>query len=198
MTHLIIDDLFAPALIAAANDCWPGARWPGWVSYCGTGRGEKYASDLAAPVPTPLSVLLARMAALDLGAMLGMAGAAPDLSLYGAGLHAMPAGGSLPAHLDADTHPRLGLARAWSACLYVHDEWHGGWGGELALHGERPVITPPLPGRLVAFDAGVRHEVLAVRCPPGRERRSLALFGYWPKPGANERPRALFFARRTG
>lgn len=192
MNYLVIDGVLTPDELAAANESWPGSRWIGWVSYHGTGRGDKYASDLQTPLPLALSLLLARVAAMDVGALLGMRGAVPDLSLYGAGLHAVPAGGSLPAHLDADTHPRLGLARAWSACVYVHEEWGQGWGGELALHGERPAITPPSPGRLVAFDASVRHEVLPVRCPPGRERRSLALFGYHAKAGAGLRPRALF------
>lgn len=192
--YLVIDALFAADEVAAANACWPAGDWPGWVSYRGTGRGDKSASDLLTALPVPLAVLLARLAGADVGGLLGMRGAVPDLSLTGGGLHVIPPGGSLPAHLDADVHPRLGLARAWSACLYVHPEWQGGWGGELALHGERPLITPPVPGRLVAFDATIRHEVLQVRCPPGRERRSIALFGYHPKPGAGERPRALFDA----
>lgn len=187
---VVIDHFLTPAEVVAADACWPAADWPGWVRY-----DERYeakrASDLQAPVPPALAAILARVARSGVGDVLGLPSSVADLSLYGGGLHAYPAGAGLARHLDADTHPRLGLARCWSAVLWVHPSWGECWGGELHLDGERPIL--PAPGRLAAFDCrDSAHAVAPVRCPPGAERRSLALFGYLPCEGERRRPRAAF------
>ncbi len=183
MTRLVIIDHFASAEeLAACNACWPDIHWPGWVTYAD--QGGKRASDLFTPLPVALSVLLARMAAVDFGAILGIPGSVPDLSMRGGGLHEIQAAGCLPPHRDSDTHARLGLMRAWSAVLFLSrcD------GGELWLEGMPQV--EPLPGRLIAFDCRtVAHGVQTVR---EGERRSLAIFGYSPVAGPNLRPRADF------
>lgn len=187
---VVIEQFLTPAEVLEANACWPAASWPGWVRY-----DERYeakaASDLQTPVPPLLSAILARMAQAGLGAILGMPESVADLGLHGGGLHAMPPGAGLARHLDADRHPRLGLARAWSAALWVHPYWGAGWGGELEIDGA-PRIEPR-PGRLAAFDSrDAAHAVAPVRCPAGCERRSLALFGFLPAPGEGRRPRAVF------
>lgn len=190
--YVTIDGLFSPSELIEANSVWPASDAAGWHTY--DARHErKRASDLVTPLPPLLAGMLAHLASLNLGAMLGMPTASADLSLHGGGLHELPPGPGLGCHLDADTHPRLQLARAWSASLYVHSCWDRGWGGALVLHAERgDVFVRPLPGRLVAFDASLKHHVEPISCPEGEFRRSLALFGYLPKPGKRERLRALF------
>lgn len=184
-----IDGLLTPAELRTATAAWPAPDWPGWITY----PGGKRACDAASALPVPLSVLLARLAGLSLGALVGMPDAAADLSLWGGGPHEMPPGSSLAWHRDADTHARLGLRRAWSAALYVHPEWEDGWGGELLLPGR---AIPPLPGRLVVFDArSCRHRVRPITGP--LPRRSLALFGYLPAAGQRERMRAEFYQEET-
>jgi hypothetical protein len=191
--HAVLDGFASRRELAEANACWPAPGWAGWVRYEGE-RGDKLASRADAPVPFPLARLLARAAALPVGTWLSMPDSVPDLTLWGGGLHEMFAGGRLPPHLDADGHPRLGLLRAWSAVLYVHQSWSPGDGGELLLHGPSGVEVriDPAPGRLAAFDcrAGL-HEVarLSALAAP---RRSLALFGYLPRPSPGRRPRAGF------
>lgn len=198
MTQCItVDGWLTGEELIAVNRAWPAADWPGWIDYAEAGHGEKKACDAIRELPDVIAAVLVRLAALNPGAWLGMPEAAADLSLFGAGLHAMPRGSGLAAHLDADTHARLGLHRAWSAVLWVHNHWCDSWGGELCLHGSPGREVFPSPGRLALFDCrALRHHVEAVRCPQETERRSLALFGYLPEAGPRARPRALFGERK--
>lgn len=190
---IILDKWFAPEALMVAAVAWPAPDWPGWHDYAREGHAKR-AADAQAPLPPALAAVLARMAAIPIGALLGMPESVPDLSLWGGGPHEMPPGAGLGRHLDADGHPRLGLMRAWSAVLYVHPAWQDSWGGELVLEAPHEEIMPR-PGRLVAFDCRDRaHHVRPVRCPEGESRRSLALFGYLPRRAEGLRPRAEFAA----
>lgn len=173
-THLILDDFATAEELAAVREQWPAADWPGWVHY-DPATQCKHASDPRSRLPLPAARLLQRMAALPLPSWLGKS-LIPDLGLWGAGLHAMPPGPGLAPHVDAGQHALLGLARVLSAVLYVHDDWHDRWGGELHLPG---LCVTPRPGRLLVFDCrGLLHSVAPVTCPVGFARRSLALFWY--------------------
>lgn len=196
--YVILDHFLDGNDLAHADAVWPAPDWPGWVGLdrLDPAYADKRASNLETPLPPFLATLLARMAAADLGALVGLPGCVADLSLVGAGLFAYPPGGGLASHVDADTHRRLGLRRTWSAVLYAHPAWDAGWRGELVLEhpdgtGYRAVAC--VPGRLVVFDSRERrHRVEAVTCPEGVERRCLALFGYAPEPGPGLRRRADF------
>lgn len=195
MRCVVVDDYLTSSEVLAASRCWPGPDWPGWVRYDGPQEGKR-ASDLSTPLPPYLCSLLARLARLDLGALVGLEGTAADLGLHGAGLHEVAPGGRVGPHEDAGMHPRLGLARAWSAALYVHPSWCPSWGGALALRGESPRVIDPLPGRLVVFAcAGLEHEVTPVRRGTPASRRSLALFGYGAPAPRGAAVRAQFAAR---
>jgi Rps23 Pro-64 3,4-dihydroxylase Tpa1-like proline 4-hydroxylase len=198
MRHVVIDGFLSTGEVIHADCCWPKEDWAGWVRYSPEYE-HKLASDLVTPLPPFLSALLARMAAVNLGALLGMSEAVADLSLYGAGLFSYPKGAGLGSHVDADCHPRLGLRRAWSAVLFVHSMWDcGAWGGELCLEGVDAAIIEPRPGRLAVFNCMERHHHVApVYCPRGAERRCLALFGYLPEASAGARPRAVFADERA-
>src|SRR5687767_13971046 len=91
----------------------------------------------------------------------------PDLGLWGAGLHEMPAGSEgLGWHSDAERHPHLGLGRARSGVLYLCGD------GDLEFRDGAKVA--PAPGRLVIFDGAAAHRVGAVT----QLRRSISLFWY--------------------
>ena len=190
MKAIALDGLFPPEMVRAACDWWPVPSWPGWVNY-----DPKYeckrASNLTDGLPPACSIMLARMAMLPVSQWFGVAALLPDLSLWGAGLYDMPAGGGLGRHLDADTHKRLGLRRELSAVLWVHDEWRPDWGGEVCLDGGLTVL--PMSGRFLAFQCGQEwHEVKPVSCPAGVTRKALAMFWYAPVAGDGRRPRAVF------
>jgi hypothetical protein len=191
MNAIIHDNLFPPDLIRAAREQWPAADWPGWVAYDPATQCKR-ASDLTTPLPPACGVLLAALAALRVGAWFPLRDPLiPDLGLHGAGLHEMPPGPGLSPHLDADTHARLGVERALSAVLYVHEFWHPTWGGELEF-GDGLAVEPA-PGRLVVFDArDTPHAVRPVTCPDDYRRLSLAMFWYAPCAGPGTRLRADF------
>jgi hypothetical protein len=188
--HAVADGLFDARELDAGLAAWPGPGWDGWFRYPPE-QGSKLAGRPAVPLPPALGLLLWRMALLPAGHWLGLPGPLlPDLGLYGAGLHELPAGRRLPAHLDSDRHALLGLGRAATLALYL-GPWRDGWGGELCL-GPGSVV-PPAHGRLVCFANGddSRHLVEPVAGP--LPRRSLALFLYGPAPpGPGTRPRALW------
>lgn len=188
MSVIVLDDF----LVAPCT--WPAADWPGWIQYVGADHFKR-ASDLATPLPTECSILLARMASLPVRNWFPDAGPLlPDLSLHGAGLHEVGPGPAVGRHLDADTHARLGLRRVLSGALYVHECWEDLWGGRLVL--ESGVIVSPRPGRLLIFDAREEwHRVEPVTCPAGVARRSLAMFWYAAEKGEGKRMRAGFTSR---
>jgi hypothetical protein len=199
--HAVIDDVAPAALLADLARDWPEPEWEGWVRY-DPAIERKKASDLTTPIPRRASSLLALMAGMDLGQSVLSLGTVPDLSLCGGGLHELPPrGGHVGCHQDASHHPRLGLARAWSAVLWVHQRWESDWGGELVLHdAERnPVVRiQPLPGRLAVFCTGGEawHSVAPVLGP--LPRRSLALFGYRTCAGGVVTRRRARFAPAPG
>lgn len=154
MLDLTVRDGFAgPYEIEYALSVWPA---DGWHAY----GNHKRATVPGSPMPEPLAVLLHRMAALPLGLI-------PDLGLWGAGLHEMPAGSvGLGWHTDAERHPAIGFARARSGVLYLCGD------GDLEFaDGAR---ISPAPGRLVLFDGSASHRV----GPVTRLRRSVAMFWY--------------------
>jgi hypothetical protein len=152
---LTVRDGFAsPAEVAAALATWPA---DGWHTY----GPHKRATVPGAALPGPLAELLHRLAALP-GPYI------PDLGLWGAGLHEMPAGApGLGWHADAERHPHLGFARSRSGLLYLSGD------GDLEFRGGARVS--PAPGRLVVFDGSEPHRIVG---PITRPRRSVALFWY--------------------
>lgn len=190
--HLVLDRFVSDEQLRYASYYWPDKGWSGWVLYNGPQEGKK-ASDLSASIPEVYSCMIAEMALLPIGDWLGEPDTVADLSLHGGGLHEMPCGCRLGLHEDADTHPRLGLARVWSAVVYVHPwECHGGDLLFTSPGGDVLKRIAPVPGRLVAFDSrGTRHAVAAVE-GNSPSRRSLALFGYSASPGSRNRLRSHF------
>jgi hypothetical protein len=192
--HVILDSFCPPDELEAINSAWPGGDWPGWHHY-DPAYEHKKVSNLTEPIPPALSVWLAKMSLLPIGTWLGMPNVVVDLSLIGSGLHESPPGGKLDCHLDADTHPRLGLQRAFSAILYVTPQWQPSHHGRFLLCNDKKevmVSIDPIPGRLIAFDCrNAWHGVQLIGddAPP---RRSLSIFGYLPKEAKRERLRAKF------
>jgi Rps23 Pro-64 3,4-dihydroxylase Tpa1-like proline 4-hydroxylase len=120
-----------------------------------------------------------------------------DPHFHAAGLNAIPPGGWLDLHLDAERHPTTGYRRCTNLILFL-DHWEPEWGGALELWGRDrcEVSIVPAAGRAVAFDCRETvHGVPAPTNPFGGWRRSLAVFWYDPQP---ERRRAQFMATPGG
>lgn len=186
MNLLIKDGLFDRDLLDAVNASWPADDWEGWVRY-DQDNHRKMASDLMYPLPPIIGTALSKMASLPASKWAGEE-VLPDLSMHGAGLHMLKPGGVVGTHVDADTHPRIGVQRALSMVLWVHERWGPDDGGLLVLD---EVAVSPIPGRLALFDCRRQvHEV--TRVVGANDRRSLALFWYAAKVGDGSRKKATF------
>jgi hypothetical protein len=167
--NLTIRDGFAnESEVTAALAAWPAA---GWHEY----GPHKRVSVPGAELPGPIALLLHRMAAMDVDGI-------PDLGLWAAGLHEMPAGSpGLGWHADAERHPHLGFERARSGVLWLC--------GDGDLEFKEGARVEPVAGRLVLFDGSAAHRV----GPVATLRRSVTLFWY-RQPVAVGTVRAVFEA----
>ena len=165
MTHIVVDNFAPLGLIRSLAATWLPADSGHWHLY---DNGKRATKD-AAHIPRAGRALLEQMAAIDVEAAIGVAGAFPDLEyLHGAGLHQIDAGGLLGRHLDSERHPVLPWKREASAVLYVDDCD----GGELVIGDERIDVVQ---NRLVLFSTpGQWHRVAECRSI----RRSVCLF-FW-------------------
>jgi hypothetical protein len=123
----------------------------------------------------------------------GIKGLVPDPFLHGGGLHQIEPGGFLDVHADFNIHPRFKLYRRLNALIYLNEEWRDDWGGHLELWspdmGRRAQRIAPEFNRTVIFSTtrqAFHGHPEPVACPPGINRRSLAVYYYSALPPEGE------------
>jgi hypothetical protein len=103
----------------------------------------------------------------------------------------------LKVHADFNYHEHLGVDRRLNLLLYLNEDWHEDYGGELQLwdtdmkHLVRAVS--PVFNRCVVFsttDDSYHGHPDPLRCPEGRSRRSIAMYYYTAGRPAHERSTA--------
>ena len=177
----VYDGLFSPGLVSAAASEFPCPEWTGWFRYDSPGE-KKLAANTG--IPESCARLLEEMNRLCPDDLL------IDEDLYAGGLHAIPPGGWLDLHLDAELHRNTGMRRHTNLILFL-DDWNPRDGGQLEFW-DRDVsrcdlLISPSCGRAVAFDCrNVVHGIPNPTSPFGPWRRSLAVFWY-EKPEIRER-----------
>jgi Rps23 Pro-64 3,4-dihydroxylase Tpa1-like proline 4-hydroxylase len=189
--HLVLDGLFDPALVAAAEaEQLEVARS---LSLHTSRRQIKAERSL---VVGPASEQL--MGVLDsahwvtfLEELTGVPGLEHDESHFWAGLHVGPVGAFQAVHRDFQKHPATGLFHRVNVLLYLSSGWTEDEGGELEMWTRdtercaRSVL--PVAGRLVVFEthAETPHAVARQTSPdPGRVRLALAAYYYSRQPPA--------------
>lgn len=109
----------------------------------------------------------------------------PDPYLEGGGFHEIKPGGFLKLHVDFHKHRRTNLDRRLNLLIYLNEDWDESYGGHFELW-ERDmsrcaVKILPLFNRVALFsttgDSWHGHPD-PLTCPPGRSRKSLALYYY--------------------
>ncbi|MHC3467679.1 2OG-Fe(II) oxygenase [Streptomyces sp. 7R007] len=127
----------------------------------------------------------------------GIDGLVPDPYFEGGGLHQIERGGFLKVHADFNRHEKLRLDRRLNALLYLNRDWQDSYGGALELWDRRMThaVTRLFPrfNRFVVFattDFAYHGHPEPLTCPPGRTRRSLALYYYTNGRPAEERASA--------
>jgi len=203
--HLVIDDVLHPEAFAAAAADFPGtddAFWKGYLhvnetKYCNV-QPDTWADSLQAVARELTSPEFVSY----LEELTGIADLVPDWSMDGGGLHQTLRGGHLNIHADFTTHHvHETWARRVNILLYLNQEWHDNWGGQLELWDKdmqecRDRVTPKGNRMLVfttSFDSFHGHPD-GLTCPPSEARRSMALY-YFTEEAAPVRRSTHYRAR---
>jgi hypothetical protein len=185
--HIVLDDVLHADAFAAAVAEFPGIGDPSWKGYLHVNE-TKYSNTQPDTWGHTLAAVAKAFCSEEfvdfLGSLTGIEGLMPDWSMDGGGLHQTLRGGHLNIHADFTTHhTRKDWARRVNILLYLNQEWHEGWGGQLELWdkemtGCQGTVTPAGNRMLVfttAFDSYHGHPD-GLTCPPDQARRSLALY----------------------
>lgn len=123
--------------------------------------------------------------------MTGITGLIPDPYFYGGGFHETFPGGKLGIHADFRIHEQLHLQRRMNLLIYLNKDWDEAYGGTLEIwdQGMKQCHEKILPlfNRCVVFNTDAKSfhgHPDPLTCPPGRSRRSIALYYYTASPRA--------------
>jgi Rps23 Pro-64 3,4-dihydroxylase Tpa1-like proline 4-hydroxylase len=198
--HVVLDDLFDPALIATAEreELEPSLALEVERNY------RKIKAESPEPNGPAARQILASIHSDEFIAFLeeltGVSGLIPDPTHYWAGLHVNPPGAFQALHRDFRVHPITGLFHRVNVLVYLNSDWKKEYAGELELWRkdksacERQVA--PLAGKTAIFETGplAFHGIPEpIACPPGRARLSLAAIFYTKEPPPNDRKESHFF-----
>ncbi len=117
--------------------------------------------------------------------MTGITGLIADPYFAGGGLHLTRRGGHLSVHADFNIHGVMNVERRLNLLVYLNDDWHGEYGGELELWDKAMAScvksVSPVLGRAVVFNTSLdsyHGQPQPLTCPEDRDRRSIATYYY--------------------
>eukprot|EP00929_Paragymnodinium_shiwhaense_P083388 TRINITY_DN44406_c0_g1_i1.p1 TRINITY_DN44406_c0_g1~~TRINITY_DN44406_c0_g1_i1.p1 ORF type:complete len:391 (-),score=56.98 TRINITY_DN44406_c0_g1_i1:409-1581(-) len=201
--HFILDHVFPPRLVRAvasevpemgedSNGCLPG----NYICFSSSGSNSRRESrknmlnkeHQMGPATLTLMGLLRSATWISLlERSLGVPGLIPDPFMGGAGVHVTTTGGHLDLHADGnfEWNTNSFLFRRVNTFVYLNEGWEDFYGGHLELWDEnltacQAAILPTF-GRVVSFrvtDYTYHGHPSPLTPPPGRARRSLAMYYY--------------------
>ncbi len=120
-----------------------------------------------------------------LSALTGIEDLIPDPYFLGGGYHQTLPGGFLKVHADFNKHQRNKLDRRLNVLVYLNKDWEEAYGGHLQLWDKEmkkcEVKILPVFNRMAMFSTtSFSYHGLPdpLTCPPGRSRKSLAVYYY--------------------
>jgi Rps23 Pro-64 3,4-dihydroxylase Tpa1-like proline 4-hydroxylase len=120
-----------------------------------------------------------------LSTLTGIDALIPDPYFDGGGCHQIMPGGLLKIHADFNKNKLTNLDRRLNVLVYLNKDWHEEWGGYFELwdtemkHSIKKIL--PVFNRMAIFtttDFSYHGHPDALKCPPERSRKSLALYYY--------------------
>ncbi|HYG39382.1 MAG TPA: 2OG-Fe(II) oxygenase [Cytophagales bacterium] len=109
----------------------------------------------------------------------------PDPYFEGGGFHQILPGGLLKIHADFNKSRITKLDRRLNVLVYLNEDWNEEWGGHFELWDQdmKGCVKKILPifNRMAIFtttDFSFHGHPDALKCPPDRSRKSLALYYY--------------------
>ncbi len=187
--HVVIDDLFDPAVVAQARaeELGPGLQLVPRRS----NRGIKAESQ--APAGPTAGAILQRLLADDVCDMLSTLTGIPDLvtdpTHWWGGVHVLGHGSFQAVHRDFAHDSTGDLWHRVNVLVYLNPGWRSEWGGQLELWDTAMTAChqriEPTGGRVTIFEPGpdALHGIpTPVRCPIGDARLTLASYFYTADP----------------
>jgi len=205
--HIVIDEFLDPEILRTVIKEFPSSESKEFFN-----RGQERLKFQFQPHEVLSGVIRNVFAELNSQAFLGFLeeltgidGLIPDPYFEGGGLHETKRGGHLGVHADFNVHERLRLERRLNLLIYLNEDWHDEYGGELELWNKDmsdcAVRVKPAFGLAVIFNTALdsfHGHPDPLNCPPTRSRRSIATYYYTaaeegiallPKRTTNFRPR---------
>lgn len=120
-----------------------------------------------------------------LSILTGIQNLVPDPFFEGGGCHQIQPGGLLKVHADFNKHPNNHLDRRINVLVYLNKDWDESYGGhfelwDLEMKEARKKILPVF-NRMAMFSTtstSWHGHPNPLTCPPGKNRKSLALYYY--------------------
>ena len=198
--HVVIDDLFPASVVeaVAAEHAEENAPCHSHSTQCfqhdlhSPGKSAVDKEEALGPATRLVFAVLKSSTFLTfLERLTGISALIPDPHFRGSGLHLTANHGRLDIHSDFNRYVRFKLDRRVNVFLFLNRDWHETYGGHLELWARNMSSCAhriaPIMGRFVAFsstDFSFHGHPEPMELPPGRMRRSLALYYY-----TNGRPR---------
>jgi len=186
--HAVMDDFLPPEALRQVLTEFPKPGDIEWETFDDPSQ-KKLGSRLEAQMGPATRMLLYQLNSsvfLEfLEELTGIEGLIPDPYFGGGGLHQIERDGFLEVHADFNWHPKLQLDRRLNLLLYLNEEWEEEYGGHLELWNRDMTASEadilPVFNRCVVFettDTSFHGHPKPLRCPPGRSRKSIALYYY--------------------
>lgn len=190
--HVVIDDLFEPAMLDRIVDEFPSSVERDWITWDtnhelkSTSRGI---SDLSTFTQIFCLWLSSSEVVNEIKKITGIDSIYADSTFHGAGLHEMGRDCWLDIHSDYTKHFHLPMLRRLNLITYLNRDWEDNWGGELVLQDyddpNKKVGYPPYFNRTIIFPTtektlhGVPNKL---SCPPDRSRKLISIYYWTPIP----------------
>jgi len=186
--HIVTDDFLPAALADRLLEEFPDPSKIAWDRQANP-RSKKLSTEVLDEVSPFTAQVLQSFntphALRFLERLTGIPALVPDPYYTGGGLHQIERDGYLKVHADFNLHPRLKLDRRINLLLYMNKDWKEEYGGHLELWDRTMTrcVKKVLPvfNRCVVFstlDWAFHGHPEPLTCPPGRTRKSVALYYY--------------------
>lgn len=206
--HLVIKDLFNPALLELVReefDLQPQHGWKDVQSVYESTRRSELGAALGPASQIYFNLVNSSWFMQWVSAVTGTPYLLSDPQRFGGGLHESRPGGNFAIHRDFNYHPHVGLKNEMVMITYLNSDWQAAWGGVLELwnakNGECKATVAPEFGHTLLMPHGPAsyHGHPGPLCPPeGVTRRSVAAYYYTsPKAGQQDPDEAVSIFMHT-
>jgi Rps23 Pro-64 3,4-dihydroxylase Tpa1-like proline 4-hydroxylase len=186
--NIYLDDFLPASVSEAVLRDFPEPKQLRWNEFSDRNQA-KLAFDTAEKLPSSIREVLyffnSRPMLEFLEELTGIRGLIPDPYFVGGGLHQIKPGGFLEVHADFNRQSKLKLDRRLNLLLYLNPDWKEEYGGHFELWNEDMTASVrkilPIFNRCAIFSTtstSYHGHPIPLTCPPGRTRKSIAIYYY--------------------